>query len=438
MLLPSYGFTLLMFQVKYGGTLKRLYASVNGMNLDINLSALRAKIANAFKFGPDAEFVLTYTDEDGDAVMLDDDDDLRDAALHQKLNPLRINVQLKIRHATEQQKTNSESVKPTAQDPISQIISAIEALKPISKSSTAQEERLAQIKSAVGEAIKSIPEPIPDALAKFSHEVLDSAPPPFAELIKPLVQLIVPNKSSNGSSAVHAEGASSSSSGVTLTGMPVAAKARANLVSQPLNVQKSDLPEERGHRSVLNEMVAAAVARPPASAGVSQGQQPSLYPSVEELLFPSNSVGKSVSKGRSGAQSQGKSVMSSAEELAPPSIPTLAPPPHPSIAQWFQPQRCHSHRWQYEANAKDTTDSRWRIPMHNIPFGPATTLPRAPPGYGSSPHFPYPGRLLSSGRVCGDIGNKLENSAEQILHKYVQCDGCGVQPIVGPRYKSNV
>ncbi|GJN21472.1 hypothetical protein PR202_gb08950 [Eleusine coracana subsp. coracana] len=156
------------FKIKYGDTLKRFYGAANGMTLDINLSALRAKIANAFKFGPDAEFILTYTDEDGDAVMLDDDDDLL-----MPLNNSRV----------------TESVKPTAQDPVSQIMSAIEALKPISKSSTAPEECLAQIKSAVGEAIKSIPEPIPDALAKLSHEVLDSAPPPFAELIKPLVQV---------------------------------------------------------------------------------------------------------------------------------------------------------------------------------------------------------------------------------------------------------
>ena len=45
--------------------------------------------------------VLTYTDEDGDIVMLDDDDDLRDAALRQKLNPLRITVQLKKNQPTE-------------------------------------------------------------------------------------------------------------------------------------------------------------------------------------------------------------------------------------------------------------------------------------------------------------------------------------------------
>jgi next-to-BRCA1 protein 1 len=32
----------------------------------------------------------------------------------------------------------------------------------------------------------------------------------------------------------------------------------------------------------------------------------------------------------------------------------------------------------------------------------------------------------------------MENSAPRSLHRWIQCDGCGVQPIVGPRYKSNV
>ncbi|ONM31000.1 Protein NBR1-like protein [Zea mays] len=66
-----------------------------GIIFYMNLSTLRARIDTAFKFGPDVDFVLTYTDEDGDIVMIDDDDDLRDAALRQKLNPLRITVQLK-------------------------------------------------------------------------------------------------------------------------------------------------------------------------------------------------------------------------------------------------------------------------------------------------------------------------------------------------------
>ncbi|KAL6634673.1 hypothetical protein ACP70R_027344 [Stipagrostis hirtigluma subsp. patula] len=443
------------FKVKYGDTLKRFYGSVNGTNLDINLSALRAKIASAFKFGPDADFILTYTDEDGDVVMLDDDDDLRDAALHQKLNPLRINVQLKSNRPTERQDSNSSPAKPTAQDPLLQIMSAFEALKPVSNtlSSTAQEERLAKMKSAVGEAMKSIPEPIPDALSKLSHEVLNAAPPQFSEMIKPFLQLVTPNNSSKGTSEVHADGSSSSFSGVTQTQMPVKTKgepkAAASFGSQPLGAQKSE-PLERGLRSVLDEATAPAASPCPPVAGASQGQQPSLYPSVEQLLFPTTSVDKSICKGKNDAQSKGKSVLSSATQPAPPAVPTLSqPPPPPSISEWFRTRRCQSHpweskdkweskvKWQSEANAKAITDS-WRVPMYKVPSSPPAVLPHAHSGYAPPPHFPYPGRLLSSGHLYGDHGNNTQNSAPRSLHRWIQCDGCGVQPIVGPRYKSNV
>ncbi|CAO2039462.1 unnamed protein product [Urochloa humidicola] len=404
------------FKVKYGDTLKRFYGCVNGAHFDMNLSALRAKITTAFKFDPDADFVLTYTDEDGDAVMLDDDDDLRDAALRQKLNPLRITVQLKRSQPTEQKGRDSTPVKPTAQDPLSQIMSAIEGLKP------AQEESLAHIKSAIGEAIKSIPEPIPDALAKLSHEVLDAVPPPLAELMKPFVQLMSPSNGDNGPSDVHADGSSSSSSGVTQTQAPAKAK------SEPK--AKASL----GLRSVLQE-AAPAPAAP--SVGTSQGQQPSLYPSVEELLFPSNSVDMSVCQGNIDALiSKGKSVMSSATQSFPHAAPIHAPPPPPPCG--FRPRRSQPHQWQSEDKAKVSSDSRWRIPMYKVPYAPPAAVPHAPPGYGPSPHFPYPGRLLSSGHPYGDLAGNMENSAPRSLHRWIQCDGCGVQPIVGPRYKSNV
>ncbi|CAN6252147.1 unnamed protein product [Urochloa humidicola] len=404
------------FKVKYGDTLKRFYGCVNGAHFDMNLSALRAKITTAFKFDPDADFVLTYTDEDGDAVMLDDDDDLRDAALRQKLNPLRITVQLKRSQPTEQKGRDSTPVKPTAQDPLSQIMSAIEGLKP------AQEESLAHIKSAIGEAIKSIPEPIPDALAKLSHEVLDAAPPPLAELMKPFVQMMSPSNGGNGPSDVHADGSSSSSSGVTQTQAPAKAK------SEPK--AKASL----GLRSVLQE-AAPAPAAP--SVGTSQGQQPSLYPSVEELLFPSNSVDMSVCQGNiDGLISKGKSVMSSATQSFPHAAPIHAPPPPPPCG--FRPRRSQPHQWQSEDKAKVSSDSRWRIPMYKVPYAPPAAVPHAPPGYGPSPHFPYPGHLLSSGHPYGDLAGNMENSAPRSLHRWIQCDGCGVQPIVGPRYKSNV
>ncbi|KAG2659481.1 hypothetical protein PVAP13_1KG360400 [Panicum virgatum] len=380
----------------------------------MNLSALRAKIATAFKFGPDANFILTYIDEDGDAVMLDDDDDLRDAALRQKLNPLRITVQLKKSQPTEQKEKNSTPVKPTPQDPLSQIMSAIEGLKP------AQEENLAHIKSAIGEAFKSIPEPIPDALAKLSHEVLDAAPPPLAELMKPFVQMMAPSNSGNGSSDAHADGSSSSSSGVT--------EAQA-----PANKDEPKAKACLGLRSVLEEAPAPAAH----SAGASLGQQPSMYPSVEELLFPSNSVDISVCKGKIDAQSTGKSVMSSATQAAPRAVPIHAPPPPPPcVSEWFRSRRSQPLQWQFEDNAKVTNDSKWRIPMYKVPYASPAAVP--PPGYVPSPHFPYPGRLLSSGHPYADVSGNMENSTPRSLHRWIQCDGCGVQPIVGPRYKSNV
>ncbi|KAJ1279769.1 hypothetical protein BS78_04G180800 [Paspalum vaginatum] len=398
------------FKVKYGDTLKRFYGHANGSHFDMNLSALRAKITTAFKFGPDADFILTYTDEDGDVVMLDDDDDLRDAALRQKLNPLRIAVQLKIIQPTEQKERHSTPAKSTGQDPLSQIVSAIEGLKPV------QEESLAHIRSAIGEAIKSIPEPIPDALAKLSHEVLDAAPPPLAELMKPFVQLVAPINSGNGPSDVHAK-AKDEPSGVSETQMPAKAKdepnARASL----------------GLKSVLEEASAPI-------DGVPQGQQSSMYPSVEELLFPNNSVDKSVCKGRIDTQSKGKSVMSSATQPAPHSVPTHIPPP----PRRFQPHPWQSEdnaksindsRWRSKGNAKSISDSRWRIPMYDMPCAP-------PPRCMPPPQFIYPGRFLSPGHPYGDIAGNMENSAPRSTHLWIQCDGCGVQPVVGPRYKSNV
>jgi next-to-BRCA1 protein 1 len=433
-------------KVKYGDTLKRFNGYVNATHFTLNLSALRSRIANAFKFGPDANFILTYTDEDGDVVMLDDDGDLHDAAIHQKLNPLRINVQLKNSHTGASQ-TNLHDSNPTTprataqQDPFAQIKSVIdEALKPISKPlrSTAREDPLAHVKSALDEAMKSIHEPVPESLAKLSREVLDAAPPQLTELIKPFVNLIT--SSNNSSSGGHANGSPGTSSGVPQTKVDLKAneqpKGEASLDSQPLYAQNSESSEMAGLKSVLVE---AAVAP---SAEDSQGQQASLYPSIEDLLFTTNSGdNRSACKGMGDAQSKGKSIMPSAAPLTPPTVPIFRPsPPTSSTNEWSQSRRWVDEWsqprsiWQPEANAKAASDSRWRIPMYRAPHT-SPPMPHAPESYGPSPRFPYPGRLLSSGRLYGDLGNNRESS---LSHRWIRCDGCGVQPIVGPRYKSNV
>lgn len=425
-----------IFQVKYGDTLKRFNGYVNGTHFTLNLSALRSKIASAFKFGPDADFILTYTDEDGDVVMLDDDEDLHDAAIHQKLNPLRINVQVKNSHADashiNRQDSRPKPVRDTTQDPLAQIKSVIdEALKPISEPlrSTAREDPLAHLKSALDEAMKSIHEPVPESLAKLSREVLDAAPPQLTDLIKPFVNLITSTNSSQ--SAGHAE-SSPVSSGVQQAQVDL----KAN--DQPKVDSSLGSSETRGLKSVLAEVPAAVITE------ASQGQQGSLYPSVEDLLFTSNSGGNSSGcKGMSNAESKGKSVMPSAEPLSRSTVPNFRPShPNASGYEWYQPRRSTDgwsqpkSIWQPEANVKPASDPGWRVPMYKAPH-PSPPVPHAPLGYGHSPQFPYPGRLLSAGRLHGNLSNNSERSP-RISHRWIQCDGCGVQPIVGPRYKSNV
>uniref|UniRef100_A0A8R7UUR1 Protein NBR1-like protein n=1 Tax=Triticum urartu TaxID=4572 RepID=A0A8R7UUR1_TRIUA len=434
-------------KVKYGDTLKRFNGYVNGTHFTLNLSALRSKIASAFKFAPDADFILTYTDEDGDVVMLDDDEDLHDAAIHQKLNPLRINVQLKNSHAgashINRQDSSPKPLEATTQDPIAQIKSVIdEALKPISEPlrSTAREDPLAHLKSALDEAMKSIHEPVPESLAKLSREVLDAAPPQLTDLIKPFVNLITSTNSSQ--SAGHAESSPGSSRGVQQARVDLKAdgqpKVEASLGSRPLNERNPVSSETGGLKSVLVEVPAAVITE------ASQGHQGSLYPSVEDLLYTSNSGGNSSGcKDMTDAQSKGKSVMPSAEPLARNTVPSFRPShPNASGNEWFQTRRSVDgwsqprSIWQPETNVKPASDPGWRVPMYKAPH-PSPPVPHAPLGYGHSPQFPYPGRLLSAGRLYENLGNNSERSP-RISHRWIQCDGCGVQPIVGPRYKSNV
>ncbi|KAL0698376.1 hypothetical protein Bca4012_054498 [Brassica carinata] len=85
--------TSLVVKVSHGGVLRRFRVSVNASGqLDLDMAALRGKIARLFNFPLDADFSLTYSDEDGDVVALVDDNDLLDVT-NQRLKFLKINVQ---------------------------------------------------------------------------------------------------------------------------------------------------------------------------------------------------------------------------------------------------------------------------------------------------------------------------------------------------------
>ncbi|XP_010448533.1 PREDICTED: protein NBR1 homolog [Camelina sativa] len=118
--------TALVVKVSYGGVLRRFRVPVkaNGQ-LDLDIAGLKEKIAALFDISVDADFSLTYSDEDGDVVALVDDNDLFDVT-NQRLKFLKINVLLKTGFPTnpvapESSGSSTPSGIPNSQNPVSKI-----------------------------------------------------------------------------------------------------------------------------------------------------------------------------------------------------------------------------------------------------------------------------------------------------------------------------
>ena len=87
-----YHLLIIFVQVKYGNTFRRIGICVDENNqMDLNMVELRAKICSVFNFTANANFSLTYEDEDGEKVNLVDDNDFNDM-MKQQLKSLRIDV----------------------------------------------------------------------------------------------------------------------------------------------------------------------------------------------------------------------------------------------------------------------------------------------------------------------------------------------------------
>ncbi|KAK1683755.1 hypothetical protein QYE76_044603 [Lolium multiflorum] len=493
----------LVIKVKYGGTLKRFNASVNGSHFDHDLAALRSKIANAFKFSPSAEFVLTYTDDDGDIVMLDDDDDLRDAAISQKLNPLRIDVQLN---------SSSAGAKQQASDSRS--------------SMSAMVEQLAQVKSAIDEALKFVPEQVPAALAKLSHELHSKAAssgPPSAQLLDRIAELIAPRSSVQPTS-----GLTDSSPGSSSDHLP---HVRQMLINSPLSeLATIDAQHAKalGLESVLAEEAKSQVGQ---ASGYTSTENPSVLGiSGGKLIFPRKKRTDAQSKGKSHAQVRGKSVVSSSVPPVPymaHGVPTLGsaaeyernmytkinddlrkmdcpvpnvesngkisgehsvfPPPRglvynsvPTVesigkVNWehslFPPRRgpVYNSVPTVESNGKVKSEHSVFPPPRGSVYIPITNPSFTTPGWNGKKNGSFEARFAhplaydrnslkfydqnplkfsthpygfnqdaNSLGSCGFASSAYDSITQPTVHKWIECDGCGITPIVGPRYKSIV
>ncbi|WVZ86122.1 hypothetical protein U9M48_032956 [Paspalum notatum var. saurae] len=426
-------------KVKYGGTLKRFNASLNGCYFDHDLSALRLKIASAFNFSVDAEFSLTYTDEDGDAVMLDDANDLHDAIVNQKLNPLRIDVHLSnkvVAARLKQQSTHSKSLEDQQ-----------------------------------------------TVLADLSRDSCSRDPPSSAELMYCVSKLLSQNSNMQPCSGFAL--LSQNSNMQPCSGFADGSKKSGDLkvigsTVEPSNVEISGVTEAASVKSVLSDVTAEEI------------EVPSLFPSVKDSLVFSHSGGmksdlkrsaNTETKLKSYVQSgdgKSKSVISSQPSV---SITSDAAPTQQSVHLPYMSEK----KQAYGSNGTGTAYGNLRSlflppavyppspvsPPYNPVFGAETSdlHPKLPTSHNmfspfwlntpSSVGMCFP-NMYSAGsshnRMASRLNNYVPNSEgvnsfgnsyrslganygnipQHAQHRWIQCDVCGVTPIIGPRYKSVV
>lgn len=158
----------------------RVPVNANGQ-LDLDMAGLKEKIAALFNLSVDAEFSLTYSDEDGDVVALVDDNDLFDVT-NQRLKFLKINVQLKTGLPTnsiapESSGSSTPAGMPNIQNPVS------------------------KIQKGLNDVLMAVPNPMRDTISKVYMDLASKAAtssPVVGEMldcISKLGQLSIPQES---------------------------------------------------------------------------------------------------------------------------------------------------------------------------------------------------------------------------------------------------
>ncbi|KAK9054544.1 hypothetical protein SSX86_025622 [Deinandra increscens subsp. villosa] len=353
-------------QVRFGETLRRLNVSINDKKLVFDMAMLKEKIRSLFGFDSDVEFTMTYVDEDDDVVTLADDDDLHDV-VRQSLNPLRVTVSLL---------NNSNFNVSSGNSPQNQVDS---------------------------ENLKSVPEPLLEALAKLPLDLASkasSSAPVFAELVEKLKDAysnkILPSMASETRHPAN--------------GGPPNAKSGSSTVVNP---------EVGGSDSKKNEKQVQKVT-------------------------PISGKDKNTSDGdekKNGSSFEKKDAIKSGS-LSEPLKHNLLPSSYAEkLNQRVQQPQKNQMGAQFAHVASDinknTHDSRrssfWAQGLLNATNQcPFSGMPLTSDADSQGRH------LRSDYNSYWNRYGPDDNGMGNIFHRGVRCDGCGAHPIIGPRFKSRV
>ncbi|KAK1433851.1 hypothetical protein QVD17_10769 [Tagetes erecta] len=401
----------IVIKVKFGETLRRFNAFINDKKLALDIVMLREKIRGLFSFGSDVEFTMTYVDEDGDVVTLAEDDDLHDV-VKQSLNPVRITVSL---NSSNSNASSGNSTPMTSQDPL-----------PIPN-----HHGLAEILDSIPVALREVFVNTPYDLASKST----SSNPIIADIMEKLKnvylnQVVNPkvNLSTAGTSNLNSESSTKD--------------CKVNLETGSLNLKSK---EKQVHKA--NEGVKFKDVQPPRDVDLNVPYFE--YESFQAPVNSAKSVGESsTGKGKNIATngfeiykefgSEKKDVPLEPEDFSPNYTEQLRNKMNQQDGMAAQVAADVNKKINDSGSSSDWAQGMWnatnQCPFSGMPL-PNDSVPQGTPLPNDS--VPQGHHRHSRGHHWKRHG-LFSNGLGTIFHMGVRCDGCGVHPITGPRFKSKV
>ncbi|KAG9446737.1 hypothetical protein H6P81_012865 [Aristolochia fimbriata] len=376
----------LVIKVKYGDTLRRFNAFVSEKDMKLNMVELTEKIRTFFNLSPDADLTLTYIDEDKDMVTLVVDEDLRDAIFFQRLNPLRIMAALN---------SSQSSFSPS---------------RPISQGGTPLRPPRVQAQPpdnnfGLQEMMKTAPRPLIDAALKLSSDLMTSGTtsvPNITELVTCATNLALSSLGQLSQGQV----------GGTSSGAP-GSRSHPNVdlkLSQESSKDSSLIPVEenvvdQSKEGALNQegkMEPLHSVTPVAHSKNDSGVTSTFKVPLADTDQHKKSVDKPLDLLTGGSQHSG----------------SISIPVHEND----QKNKLPADSVGLSVESVGISPDRDVVFVDNM----GEEISDPPQQFSSNMQHPF---KRSSSHHEGML---------HTFHRGVQCDGCGMHPIVGPRFKSKV
>ncbi|CAK8562968.1 unnamed protein product [Lathyrus sativus] len=403
----------LVIKAKYGDTLRRFNVRVDENNrLDLNIVGLRAKICSVFSFTTDANFILRYVDEDGDLVNLVDDEDLADV-MRQQLKFLRIDVHM-IDNSDGKSVADGSSGSAT----------------PLRANSVSD--------PFLADALLALPEPLREALQSSFSKAASSNPvlANIADSISKIGQSVLKPRGNS-----HTAGGSGSKKGVPNESVtPEARGSQSPSVDSASGVSNSvpDVLEAFSNLSLLKTAAARQVLR-------------NLTDSISKTHLKSHHRAPLVAAGPS-SKSNVAEELSTSEARGPqsPFLGSVSDVNRNVLAASSAGQQVDSGNVGIAAVDLNSSTNINKVPLSSavpvsvdkgkVSFDDSVALKgeRVPVSVDK-------GKASIDDSFAGNFGippfkrsHSHSDALNGMFHKGVRCDGCGVYPITGPRFKSKV